>query len=63
MVLFANEKDDLNLNTKNNEESIMQWFSVKKGDIKLIGIKVRTSFLEESKWKTGKIFPCVQKYF
>ncbi len=63
MLLFAGEKADQTLKTKNSGESIMQRFSTKKGEIKLVGIKVRTSFLEESKLETSKIFPCVKKYY
>lgn len=32
-------------------------------EIKLMGIKVRTSYQNESKWETGKIFPYVVRYF
>lgn len=36
---------------------------VKKGEIKLVGISVRTSYDQELDKMNGKIFPCVQKYF
>lgn len=38
-------------------------FHLKKPEIKLIGISVRTSYQHELDKMKGKIFPCVQQYF
>lgn len=32
-------------------------------EIKLVGISLRTNNNTEINWQTGKIFPCVQRYF
>lgn len=37
--------------------------SINLEDIKLVGIKVRTSYQNEINKMEGKIFPCVQQYF
>lgn len=41
----------------------MRQTSVKKPEIKLVGICVRTSYQQELDKMTGNIFPCVQRYF
>jgi predicted transcriptional regulator YdeE len=56
MIIFATDRHDLG-------DSKMHHSQNQLGEIKLIGIKVRTSYINESKWETGKIFPCVAKYF
>lgn len=38
--------------------------SVKRPEIKLVGLTVRTNNqVEMTSWQQGKIFPCVQRYF
>lgn len=41
----------------------MQKTTIKKDEIKLIGISTRTSYQLELDKMNGKILPCVQKYF
>lgn len=41
----------------------MQQVSIDREAIKLVGISVRTSYLQELDKMQGKIFPCVQQYF
>lgn len=41
----------------------MQKALVKREGIKIVGIKIRTNNKTEINPSTGKIFPCVQKYF
>ena len=41
----------------------MQKLTMCLPEIKLAGIKVRTSHQNELDWANGKIFPCVKKYF
>jgi len=41
----------------------MQKTKIKKSEIKLVGISVRTSYNQELDKMKGNIFPCVKKYF
>lgn len=41
----------------------MQQTSIAISEIKLVGISVRTSYLEELDKMKGHIFPCVKRYF
>ena len=41
----------------------MQKVFSKLNEIMLVGITVRTNNAQEQNWMSGKIFPCVQKYF
>ncbi len=41
----------------------MEKTTIQLQEIKLVGIKVRTSYQNELIWGAGKIFPCVKEYF
>lgn len=41
----------------------MQQTTTHRPEMKLIGITARTNNATEINWETGKIFPCVQRYF
>jgi hypothetical protein len=41
----------------------MQQVAIKKPEIKLVGICVRTSYQQELDKMKGEIFPCVRRYF
>lgn len=45
------------------KEHIMKKTKVHLPEIKLVGMTVRTSNLGEANFETGKIFPCIKKYF
>jgi predicted transcriptional regulator YdeE len=62
-IILAKESGAESSQIKKTEELTMQKSISNLGEIKLIGIKVRTSFNNELNSEMGKILPCVMKYF
>ncbi|NGX48575.1 MAG: hypothetical protein K940chlam5_00163 [Candidatus Anoxychlamydiales bacterium] len=64
IATFANDSNYANaLGEKNKKEFEMQQLSTKLTEINLVGIKVRTSFKNETNPETSQITPCVMQYF